>query len=156
MAKRAEIEGFDAASIIDDARNIRDNPPEPDKALIMHSEQSDTTDLQIQEQQEVIEISKEPVPISNKQELKEPSRRKRALPSYKEVFVKRNEIKHRQCVYVSYEAHSLISSLVRMLVEGGDEVTVGGYIDRIITEHLQAYKDDINELYRNRRPDLLK
>ena len=76
--------------------------------------------------------------------------------NYREIFVKRNEIKRRQCVYVSYEAHTLISRLVRVLVESGGEVTVGGYIDKIIHEHLQSYKDDINELYRDSRPDLLK
>jgi hypothetical protein len=72
------------------------------------------------------------------------------------VFVVRNEIKHRQCVYISHEVHSLISSLVRMLVDGGGEITVGGYIDKVLYEHLQAYKDEINDLYRNSRPELLK
>jgi hypothetical protein len=72
------------------------------------------------------------------------------------VFVSRNGIKHRQCVYISHEVHSLVSSLVRTLVEEGGEITVGGYIDKVLHEHLQAYKDDINDLYRNRRPELVK
>jgi hypothetical protein len=43
-----------------------------------------------------------------------------------------------------------------MLVDGGGEITVGGYIDKVLYEHLQAYKDEINDLYRNSRPELLK
>ena len=156
MEKRTASSGFDAASIIDAARNIRDSPLESDKPSITQPEQSDVNDLQISEQQETTEVSEETASLSNRPESKESPKRKRGLPSYKEVFVKRNEIKHRQCVYVSYEAHSLISRLVRVLVESGGEVTVGGYIDKIIHEHLQSYKDDINELYRDSRPDLLK
>ena len=94
--------------------------------------------------------------MSNRSELKESPKRKRGLPLYKEAFVKRNEIKHRQCVYISYEVHSLFSSLVRMLAESGAEVTVGGYIDKVLYEHLQCYKEEINEMYRNSKPDLLE
>jgi hypothetical protein len=101
-----------------------------------------------------------PIPVTHptpkRQEHREPSGRKRGFPSYRDVFVVRNEIKHRQCVYISHEVHSLISSLVRMLVDGGGEITVGGYIDKVLYEHLQAYKDEINDLYRNGRPELLK
>jgi len=45
---------------------------------------------------------------------------------------------------------------VMALVDEGSEITVGGYIDKVLYEHLQAYKEEINELYRNRRPELLK
>ncbi len=95
-------------------------------------------------------------PPPKRQEPRESSGRRRGLPSYSDVFVSRNEIKHRQCVYISHEVHALVSSLVRVLVEQGGEITVGGYIDKVLYEHLQAYKEDINELYRNSRPELLK
>jgi len=97
-----------------------------------------------------------PEPPPKRQEHRESSGRRRGLPSYRDVFVSRNEIKHRQCVYISHEVHSLVSGLVRALVDEGSEITVGGYIDKVLYEHLQAYKDEINELYRNRRPELLK
>ena len=102
------------------------------------------------------ESSAEKTSPPNKQKPKDSPRRKREHPSYKEVFIRRNEIKRRQCVYISYEVHSLFSSLVRMLAESGAEVTVGGYIDKVLYEHLQCYKEEINEMYRNSKPDLLE
>jgi hypothetical protein len=126
---------------------------------------TDTTEIVqetecLPESESVQQMEPAPMPVTapppKRQEHREPSGRKRGLPSYRDVFVTRNEIKHRQCVYISHEVHSLISSLVRMLVDDGGEITVGGYIDKVLYEHLQAYKDEINELYRNSRPELLK
>jgi hypothetical protein len=37
---------------------------------------------------------------------------------------------------------------VRQLANQGQEITVGGYIDTVLSEHLQANKDEINEVYR--------
>jgi hypothetical protein len=117
-------------------------------------DEPDIDDCQPQEPEPI--ISSAIVPPPKRQEHKESSGRRRGLPSYRDVFVIRNEIKHRQCVYISHEVHALVSSLVRALVEQGGEITVGGYIDKVLHEHLQAYKDVINELYRSRRPELVK
>lgn len=74
---------------------------------------------------------------------------------YQETFLKRNEIKTRQCVYISHRVHSLIVRLVRTLVESGNEVTLGGYIDTVLDEHLNQNKEEINQLYRQERGDLI-
>jgi hypothetical protein len=90
-------------------------------------------------------------------EAKEPSKRKRGQSAgYKETFLKRNEMKTRQCVYISHDVHAVIANLVRTLVSAGNEITVGGYIDTVLNEHLQAFKDEINELYRQPQDDLVK
>lgn len=158
MGKETKGEGFDASFIIDDSRNLRDMPKEVQRPPGQPEQPIDEGLLPEKEEAPapVVPGPREETQSSGKPETKEPTRRKRGLPSYREVFVVRNEIKRRQCVYISHEGHALISSLVRVLVESGGEVTVGGYIDKIIHEHLQAYKEEINELYRNSRPDLLK
>ena len=74
---------------------------------------------------------------------------------YKETFLKRNDIKTRQCVYIGYDTHSVIAKLIRALADTGSEITLGGYIDTVLNEHLQANKEEINKIYRQRDKDLL-
>lgn len=74
---------------------------------------------------------------------------------YKEAFLKHNKIKTRQCVYISYDVHAVITKLVRALVDAGNDISVGGYIDTVLNEHLQLHKEEINEVYRQRPDDLL-
>lgn len=35
------------------------------------------------------------------------------------------------------------------------DITVGGYIDTVLAEHLERHKEEINELYRQKREDLI-
>ena len=79
--------------------------------------------------------------------------RKRGLSEYGEKFLKRNELKTRQCVYISQQIHAVISRLVHVIAD--KDITVGGYIDTVLAEHLEKHKEEINELYRQKREDLL-
>ena len=75
------------------------------------------------------------------------------LLEYGEKFLKRNELKTRQCVYISQPIHAVISRLVHVIAD--KDITVGGYIDTVLAEHLERHKDEINELYRQKREDLI-
>lgn len=79
--------------------------------------------------------------------------KKRGLSEYGEKFLKRNELKTRQCVYISQPIHAVISRLVHVIAD--KDITVGGYIDTVLAEHLERHKDEINELYRQKREDLI-
>lgn len=79
--------------------------------------------------------------------------RKRGLAEYGEKFLRRNELKTRQCVYISGQIHTVISRLVHVIAD--KDITVGGYIDTVLAEHLERHKDEINELYRQKREDLI-
>jgi hypothetical protein len=116
---------------------------------------------EIPEQKEEL-LPEEPEPekpsvVQSQREVRETNKRKRGQSpaSFKETFLVRNEIKTRQCVYISHRVHALIAKLVRTLVDAGNEITVGGYIDTVLDEHMQLHKDEINELYRQQRGDLL-
>ena len=144
MAKKVDTSTFDADFIIGqikpDNRDIL--PPsesEPISEEKVLSEEEDITNHPPQEVRESV------------------SRRKRGQQSagFKETFLKRNEIKTRQCIYISHRVHSLIVRLVRTLVESGNEVTLGGYIDTVLEEHLNQNKEEINQLYRQERGDLI-
>ena len=79
--------------------------------------------------------------------------KQRGLSEYGEKFLKRNELKTRQCVYISGQIHAVISRLVHVIAD--KDITVGGYIDTVLAEHLERHKEEINELYRQKREDLI-
>jgi len=103
---------------------------------------------------ESVEIEKavetvEPVPEKPKEakEAKETGRRKRnsSGADYGSQFLLRNEFKTRQCVYISQRIHATISEIVRVISD--KDITVGGYIDSILMEHLETHREEITELY---------
>lgn len=63
------------------------------------------------------------------------------------------EIKVRKCVYISQDVQEKIAKIVNILSSG--ESTIGSYIDNVLLEHLNKHKDEINELYRKQREDLI-
>ena len=85
--------------------------------------------------------------------LKDSGRRKRQEDDYTELFLRRNEIKTRQCVYISRDVHSKILKIVNDIA--GREISVGGYVDTVLRQHLEQHKEKINELYRKQREDLI-
>lgn len=70
-----------------------------------------------------------------------------ATADYRGKYLKRNEIKMRQCVYISREIHAKISKIVNILAaEKG--ISIGGYIDTVLTQHLKEHREAINTLYK--------
>ena len=80
-------------------------------------------------------------------------RRKRQEDDYSGLFLRRNEIKTRQCVYISRDVHSKILKIVNDIA--GREISVGGYVDTVLRQHLEQHKEKINELYKKQREDLI-
>lgn len=60
-------------------------------------------------------------------------------------FLKRNAITNRRCAYISEDIHERISKIVSII--GNGEVSIGGYVDIVLSTHLEQYKAEINELY---------
>ena len=81
----------------------------------------------------------------------EPAKRKKH--DYGSTFLRRNEVKLRQCVYISKEAHGIVSKIVNTIAD--KEITVGGYIDTVLMRHFEENKDEINNLYRRNRENLI-
>ena len=76
-----------------------------------------------------------------------------SAPSPAKEKLRRNEIKTRQCVYISRDIHSKILKIVNDIA--GREISVGGYVDTVLRQHLEQHKEKINELYRKQREDLI-
>ncbi|NDV64674.1 DUF3408 domain-containing protein [Bacteroides sp. 224] len=73
--------------------------------------------------------------------------------SFAERYLKPIELDRRQCVYISKRNHKILTDFIRSLNEKG--LTIGGYIDNVITEHIDKHKEEINYLYRRERNDLV-
>lgn len=71
-------------------------------------------------------------------------RKKREGKSYEAMFLSRRESVQRRQTYISLE---LYKKIARFLPVIGGELTVPTYIDNILSQHLEQYKDEINELY---------
>lgn len=91
---------------------------------------------------------------SGKTKEQKDSKRKRTAVGYSATFLQKNEIKTRQCVYISQRIHATISEIVRVIAD--KDVSVGGYIDNVLLQHLEAHKEEINELYKKDRRDLIE
>ena len=72
---------------------------------------------------------------------------------YGQTFLKGHELKTRKCVYISAEAHGIVSKIVNTIADKG--ITVGGYIDTVLMRHFEENKEEINSLYRRDRDDLI-
>ena len=72
-------------------------------------------------------------PAAKEKTSRESSRRKRQEEDYM-MFLRRNELKTRQCVYISRDVHSKILKIVNDIA--GREITVGGYVDTVLRQHV--------------------
>jgi hypothetical protein len=79
-------------------------------------------------------------------ESKERKRKGKSTADYASLFLQRNELKARSCVYISQKVHMTISKIVKAVSD--KDITVGGYIDSILIEHLETHKNEITELYK--------
>ncbi len=92
-------------------------------------------------------------PVTREKAQRDTVRRKRQEDDYYELFLRRNEIKTRQCVYISRDVHGKILRIVNDIA--GREISVGGYVDTVLRQHLEQHKEKINELYKKQREDLI-
>ncbi|MFI3294162.1 MAG: DUF3408 domain-containing protein [Rikenellaceae bacterium] len=69
------------------------------------------------------------------------------------LFLQKSACKERCCVYVSKDVHEKISKVVNIIA--AREVSIGGYIDAVLSTHLEQYKDEINERYAQQSKNLI-
>ena len=92
-------------------------------------------------------------PGTGEREKGEGGRGKREEGDYNGFFRRENKKKTRQCVYISRDVHGKILKIVNDIA--GGEISVGGYVDTVLRQHLEQHKERINELYKKQREDLI-
>ena len=76
----------------------------------------------------------------------EPRRRRAPLPVFEKTFMARKDIRYRSALYVGVETKRKILDVVKKI--GGERMTATSYVENILCNHLELYKDDINRIHK--------
>lgn len=83
-------------------------------------------------------------------------RRKQREEAYKGKYLngRKPEGTAQKAVYISHENHEAVKRIVGMAGENG--ATISGYIDRIVTEHLERHDVELEGLYRKKKDGIVE
>ena len=125
---------FDPPSEIELERSPLDPPPadEPKEEVIHPRTKADKP------REELIATAPSPAPRKTKSH-------KEDLATFRETYLQPARISHRKAVYVSDETQQRLDFVVRRIGLRG--ASISGYVERVLREHLDGYKDSI-ELWR--------
>lgn len=76
------------------------------------------------------------------------SRRTVPKVDFQETFLKGNRLSDRRMVYVSKETYEKLIKYVSVISDR--KLSVAGYLDNMVTHHIENYEPVINELYESR------
>jgi hypothetical protein len=74
-----------------------------------------------------------------------PKRKQIEQTDYMEIYFEKINLTNRQQVSISRETHMTLFSLVSMI--GGHGATISSYIENIILQHLESYKEELKDMY---------
>ena len=133
-AKVEESPFFDPPAKIELERSPLDPPPadEPKEEVIHPRTKADKP------REELIATAPPPAPRKTKSH-------KEDLAAFRETYLQPARISHRKAVYVSDETQQRLDFVVRRIGLRG--ASISGYVERVLREHLDGYKDSI-ELWR--------
>lgn len=69
-----------------------------------------------------------------------------AVPDFEQTFMNLVDIHLRAALYVSIETKRKILEVVKKI--GGEYMTATSYVENILRQHLELYKDDINRIHK--------
>lgn len=90
---------------------------------------------------ETVDVVAEPVAKTA-----EPSKRKRKVQmDYQDVFFTRIDFTHRKPLYITANTHRRLMRIVHLMDES--KATISSYVENIILNHLETFKEDIDTIY---------
>ena len=93
-------------------------------------------------------IIKEDKPVVRTPKIKDtPKQKQIEQTEYMEIYFEKINLTNRQQVSISRETHLTLFSLVSMI--GGHGATISSYIENIILQHLESYKEELKDMYEN-------
>ncbi|WP_291528633.1 DUF3408 domain-containing protein [Bacteroides sp. UBA939] len=82
------------------------------------------------------------------------SYKKKRNSEYIDAFLKPRVLKQRQSVYISQDVHDFIAKIVKKL--GVRNMTVGVFIDTVMTQHITEHADELRAIYYREEADIFK
>lgn len=130
---------------VDSAGNVSANKrPKPDgrKDHIQPKEQGEKEE--VQPIVELPEQSGTAIPPKSA----EPGKRKRKTRGdYDEHFFNRVDFTYRKPLYITANTHRRLMRIVHLM--DSSKATISSYVENILCHHLEVFKDDIDNIYRN-------
>ena len=123
---------FDPPVEIEPARSTLDPPPDESKEEVIHPRTKAD-----KPKEEVIATSP---PAAAPRKAKS---QKEDLAAFRETYLQSARISHRKAVYVSDETQQRLDFVVRRIGLRG--ASISGYVERVLREHLDGYKDSIEQ-----------
>ncbi|MDH6313050.1 hypothetical protein M2137_001837 [Parabacteroides sp. PFB2-10] len=80
--------------------------------------------------------------------------KKKKNGEYIDAFLKPRVLKQRQSVYISQDVHEFISKIVNKL--GIRNMTVGVFIDTVMTQHISDHADELRAIYYREEKDIFR
>ena len=79
----------------------------------------------------------------------EPRRRRTmVIPDFEQTYMTRHDIHVRSALYVSIDTKRKVLDVVKKI--GSEYMTATSYVENIVRQHLELYKDDINRIYKQK------
>ena len=129
---------------------IRDQrPEEPDKREMplpapFQSEQTDDCAMPAVQ----TENSDEWPSMEQPQTTEPVSGKKIVIPDFEQTYMTRHDIHVRSALYVSIDTKRKVLEVVKKI--GSEYMTATSYVENIVQQHLELYKDDINRIYKQK------
>ncbi len=102
--------------------------------------------------------SEEPEEETEEREERDPAPKrtykKKKNSEYIDAFLKPRVLKQRQSVYISQDVHEFIAKIVKKL--GVRNMTVGVFIDTVMTQHIKEHMDELRAIYYREEGDIFK
>ena len=141
MAKKTRIEDIDSEAVINSFR-LDDTSIPPEARSTDGNAPSPPPKETVQETV--------PLPVPHPRE--EPERRRRngkpEKTDYDSMFVRESNVTARlgKQVYIRKEYHDRILKMLHII--GGNEVTIAGFLDNVLTYHFTQFQDEIAESFK--------
>lgn len=75
------------------------------------------------------------------------------IPDFEQTYMTRHDIHVRSALYVSIDTKRKVLDVVKKI--GSEYMTATSYVENIVRQHLELYKDDINRIYKQKAPKTL-
>ncbi|MDR0510624.1 MAG: DUF3408 domain-containing protein [Rikenellaceae bacterium] len=72
-------------------------------------------------------------------------RKRKSQGDYQSVFFTRVDFTHRKPLYITATTHRRLMRIVHLMDES--KATISSYVENIILNHLETFKDDIDTIY---------
>lgn len=130
---------------VDSAGNVSANKrPKPDgrKDYIQPKEQGEKEEVQ-----PIVELPEQPGTAIPPKSAEPGKRKRKTRGDYDEHFFNRVDFTYRKPLYITANTHRRLMRIVHL--KDSSKATISSYVENILCHHLEVFKDDIDNIYRN-------